>query len=207
MNVYQKLNEARARFHSSAIKKSGHNKFAGYDYFELSDFVVPAVQIFREVGLIGMVSFDKDSAQLTVVNVDKPDEQIVFRSPMSEANLKGCHPVQNLGAVETYIRRYLWVVALEIVEHDALDATTGHDAPKKIVHRPVEGAVIPEDAKPYLQELAQDLIHVIKEQRKLTDGMAMLHAAGLEPEQKIYLWSLLPSEVRSQIKTAEKTPI
>ena len=44
---------------------------------------------------------------------------------MSEANLKGCHPVQNLGAVETYIRRYLWVAALEIVEHDAVDSSEG----------------------------------------------------------------------------------
>jgi hypothetical protein len=42
---------------------------------------------------------------------------------MSEAALKGCHPVQNLGAVETYIRRYLWVIALEIVEHDAVDSS------------------------------------------------------------------------------------
>jgi hypothetical protein len=46
---------------------------------------------------------------------------------MKEANLKGCHAIQNLGAVETYTRRYLWVTALEIVEHDVLDATTGND--------------------------------------------------------------------------------
>ena len=26
MNVYQKLNEARAKFHKKALKKSGHNK-------------------------------------------------------------------------------------------------------------------------------------------------------------------------------------
>ena len=51
MNVYQKLNEARTRFHQAKLKKSGHNKFAGYSYFELSDFVVPALQIFNEIGL------------------------------------------------------------------------------------------------------------------------------------------------------------
>jgi len=44
---------------------------------------------------------------------------------MGSAALKGCHEVQNIGAVETYQRRYLWVAALEIVEHDALDKTTG----------------------------------------------------------------------------------
>ena len=46
---------------------------------------------------------------------------------MGEADLKGCHSVQNLGAVQTYTRRYLYITAFEIVEHDALDATTGID--------------------------------------------------------------------------------
>ena len=51
---------------------------------------------------------------------------------MAEANLKGTHPIQNLGAVETYQRRYLWMTAMEIVEHDILDASTGYEeAPAK----------------------------------------------------------------------------
>ena len=71
-------------------------------------------------------------AVLNIRAIDKPDETIQFLSPMSEASLKGCHAIQNLGAVQTYLRRYLWVNALEIVEHDALDATTGKDeTPKK----------------------------------------------------------------------------
>ena len=125
MNVYQKLNEARAKFHKKALKKSGHNKFAGYNYFELGDFVIPAIEIFNEVGLTSIVRFGKEIAEFIVVNVEKPDEIIVFTSPMSSAALKGCHEVQNLGAVQTYLTRYLWVSVLHIVEHDALDATTG----------------------------------------------------------------------------------
>lgn len=125
MNVYQKLNAARKEFHSMEIKKSGENKFAGYKYFELGDFIIPALTIFERLGLTGIVRFNKEVAELVIVNNEKPDEMIVFISPMSEANLKGCHPVQNLGAVETYIRRYLWVAALEIVEHDAVDASEG----------------------------------------------------------------------------------
>jgi hypothetical protein len=43
-----------------------------------------------------------------------------------------------LGAVQTYLRRYLWTNAFEIVEHDALDATTGGIEPvKKIEPKPV----------------------------------------------------------------------
>ena len=55
----------------------------------------------------------------------------MFTSPMSSASLKGCHDVQNLGAVQTYLRRYLWTNAFEIVEHDALDAVMGKDEPSK----------------------------------------------------------------------------
>ena len=140
MNVYQKLNEARAKFHKKALKKSGHNKFAGYNYFELGDFVIPAIEIFNEVGLTSIVRFGKEIAEFIVVNVDKPDEIIVFTSPMAEAHLKGCHPVQNLGASQTYISRYLWIQVLHLLEHDALDATTG--AKGAIEEAPNEGVML-----------------------------------------------------------------
>jgi hypothetical protein len=134
VNVYQKLNLAREKFHAAEIKKSGHNKFAGYYYFELGDFVVPALRIFKEVGLTSVMRFESDIATMEIVNNDKPEDRIYITSPMSEASLKGCHPVQNLGAVETYVRRYLWVAALEIVEHDALDSSE----PVKEAEKPVE---------------------------------------------------------------------
>lgn len=127
MNVYQKLNQAREIFHKSELKKSGHNKFANYYYFELGDFIIPALQIFKEVGLTSVIRFTDSHAFMEIVNNEKPEEKIVIGSPMSTAALKGCHEVQNLGAVQTYIRRYLWVAALEIVEHDALDSSEGVD--------------------------------------------------------------------------------
>jgi len=119
--VYKKLMQARIKLHGMAIKKSGHNKFAGYDYMELGDFLIPTQQIFSELGLCGLVSFTKDMATLTITDTDD-GSQIALTSPMGSAALKGCHEVQNIGAVETYQRRYLWVTAMEIVEHDAIDA-------------------------------------------------------------------------------------
>lgn len=131
MSVYKKLQEARVKFHSKSLKKTGENKFAKYFYFELGDFLPTIQEVFHEVGLVGVCSFTADVATLRVVDADKPDDVIEFTSPMGSADLKGCHVVQNIGAVETYQRRYLWVAAMEIVEHDVLDATTGKDEPKK----------------------------------------------------------------------------
>jgi len=122
MNVYQRLQAARIKLQNTKLEKSGHNKFAGYKYFELGDFLPTIQNLFDEFGLFGAVSFDSDKASLVIRNVEKPDELITFYSPMGSAALKGCHEVQNIGAVETYQRRYLWVTAMEIVEHDALDA-------------------------------------------------------------------------------------
>ena len=129
-NIYSKMQKARCEFQEKPLKKSGHNKFAGYHYFELGDFLPTINSLLEKYNLCSNISFDNDMATLTIVNAENTDEKLVFTSPMSNANLKGCHDVQNLGAVQTYLRRYLWVNAFEIVESDGLDATTGKDEPK-----------------------------------------------------------------------------
>lgn len=126
-NIYSKMQKARCEFQEKPLKKSGHNKFAGYHYFELGDFLPTINSLLEKYNLCSNISFDDDLATLTIVNAENTDEKLVFTSPMSNANLKGCHDVQNLGAVQTYLRRYLWVNAFEIVESDGLDATTGKD--------------------------------------------------------------------------------
>ena len=124
MPIHKKLNEARLAFHALPLKKSGHNTFAGYKYFELGDFLVPALKIFNDVGLCAVISFSETTASMHIVDVED-GSQVIIHSPMGSANLKGCHEIQNIGACETYSTRYLWTAALCIVEHDALDATTG----------------------------------------------------------------------------------
>jgi hypothetical protein len=130
MSVYKKLQEARILLQNTKLNKSGKNKFAGYEYFELGDFLPQIQNICKNVGLCGMVSFTADTAYLTIHETEG-EGFVTFTSPMSSAALKGCHDVQNLGAVQTYLRRYLWTNAFEIVEHDALDATTGGAEPVK----------------------------------------------------------------------------
>ena len=126
MSVFTKLNQARIKLQNTELSKSGHNKFAGYKYFELGDFLPVVQKIFTDLGLCGVVSYTAEFASLTIVDTED-NSNIVITSPMGSAALKGCHEVQNIGAVETYQRRYLWVTALEIVEHDALDSSEGVD--------------------------------------------------------------------------------
>ena len=122
MTVFEKLNEARLRFQNAGVKKSGHNKFAGYTYYELADILPFINQIANELKFCCVVNFTPDLATLDFCDLEG-DGRITFKSPMSSASLKGCHEVQNLGAVETYIKRYLYQNCFEIVENDVLDET------------------------------------------------------------------------------------
>jgi hypothetical protein len=198
MNVYQKLNEARAKFHKKALKKSGHNKFAGYNYFELGDFVIPAIDIFNEVGLTSIIRFGKEIAEFIVVNTEKPDEIIVFTSPMSSAALKGCHEVQNLGAVQTYLSRYLWVSVLHIVEHDALDATTGRKGDAPII-TPKGNPEVNEEDQEFLMGMATSCEELVGN-GKAKEASQMLDEAMLDADQKIWLWGQLTAPTRAAIK-------
>lgn len=201
MSVYTKLNEARTKFHALKLEKTGHNKFAGYNYFELGDFLIPALRIFSEVGLCAVVSFDKDMATMTIQDVampcTEPDAYLRITSPLGSAALKGCHEIQNIGACETYCRRYLWVAALEIVEHDALDATTGKATGVVIPARPeIE---LPLDWQNYLNDLA--LIceeHVAK--GDVPAAKFAIDDAKLENDQRIYLENRMNSKTRAALK-------
>lgn len=203
-NVYEKLNTAREAFHQKKLKKSGLNKFAGYQYFELADFIIPALQIFKEHRLCAYISFTKDYADMRIVDLDNPEQAITITSPMSEASLKGCHPVQNLGAVQTYLRRYLWVAALEIVEHDALDATSGKkgDAPV-ITPKGSTGENLPEDQKEFLREMAASCEELVNN-GNAAGAYQMVLEAALEDDQQVWLWGLLDPSIRAAIKKAKE---
>jgi len=121
-SIYEKIMLARKEFHSASIVKTGYNKHSKYSYFELSDFLVPAMAIMGKQRLVTITSFTADTATMTVHDLDS-DASFVITSPMSEATLPACQPVQSLGGVETYQRRYLWVALLEIIEHDVIEET------------------------------------------------------------------------------------
>jgi hypothetical protein len=202
MSIYKKLSDAREHFHELELRKTGHNKFAGYKYFELGDFLIPALHVLKMYGIVSVISFGKEIATMRLINIDKPDDFIEITSPMSSAALKGAHEIQNLGAVQTYTRRYLWVAALEIVEHDAIDSAP---AKEKVIITPSQGIAdnIPPEEMQNLQELAVELIANVAEGNP-KQALERLDAEKLESEQKIALWSLLDSKTRSSIKKAKE---
>lgn len=119
--VYEKLNQARIKMQELGLKQNGVNGYANYKYFELADILPASNKICSEIGATIYTQFD-DKAHLFFVD-NEGDGVVEFTLPMSTASLKGCHEVQNLGAVQTYLKRYLYQNCYELSESDALDMT------------------------------------------------------------------------------------
>jgi len=120
MSVYRKLQSARLELVNSGIKKTGHNTYGGWKYYELGDFIPTVHKLFDAVGLCGVVTFN-DVATLTVYDTET-SEKVEFSTPIVYAEAAKGQPIQMLGSTHTYLRRYLWLLAMEIVESDAVDA-------------------------------------------------------------------------------------
>ena len=142
MNIYEKLAEAKSDFHKLTLKKTGKNKFAGYVYFELADFVQPLITIFAKHKLTTIFDFGTEKACLTLIDCEKPEDRIFTTCAVSEVNMKGCQPVQNLGAVMTYTRRYLFVNLMDIIEQDIVDSQPPAQPVKVLTKEEIEKKAI-----------------------------------------------------------------
>lgn len=121
LNIYQKLQKSRAELQKKTMKKSGKNTFSHYEYFELGDFLPQVNEIAQSNGLAPIFNYTTESATLTIIDTDKIEDTILFTTPVVASELKGCMPMQSVGAMQTYARRYLYVMAFEISENDIVN--------------------------------------------------------------------------------------
>ena len=127
--VAKRLNRARIAFAKKQIKKSGHNKFLKFDYFTLDDIIPAAREVLTAEGL--SIQFEKDRKDqcmcARVVDMNNPKDAVVFNTgiPLT-LSPKTDTEVQMFGKMQTYSRRYLYLLVLDICEPDEIDAGAGN---------------------------------------------------------------------------------
>lgn len=177
MNVYAKLIEARRQFLASGVKKTGVNRYAEFKYFTLDDIIPVKQGIFEDLGLIDVISFDNEMATLTLVNASNSEETIVFTSPLRDDESLIKNPIQKLGAIETYVRRYLYMLVLDIVESDVVEAVT--DKPTDEVGEKT-GTTKKSNRPATAEERAETKKELINEDGKATDTQVKAIKNGLK---------------------------
>jgi hypothetical protein len=188
LNVLKKLIDSRVALQHKSLNKSGHNSHVGYKYFELADFLPSVQQIFQEKGLVDVISFTETLATMIIFDIED-GSSVTFTSPMGSANLRGCHEVQNIGAVSSYQRRYLYTTALAIVENDVLDAVTGDDA------KPV--------VKEVVKEVVKQVAAIEKPDQKMLLGKLIEWAEACNTEDELKsIWKANQSKIED-IKSSD----
>ena len=139
---------------------------------------------------------------VTVTMFDKP---MTCQLPVMDYRNKAI-PNPDAFAVNTAIMRCMTkALALHGL---GLYLYSGEDVPEEgrsVVITPTQGAMdnIPQDEVQYLQELAMELIATC-EQGDPKAAWERLEGENLDAEQKIALWTLLPSKVRAALKKAKE---
>jgi len=197
--VYSKLQKARVLLQEQPLKKSGFNSFAGFKYFELADFLPSINVIFDNLGLCSVFSISEGIATLRIFDSESGGV-VYFRSPIADAASGKAPPIQALGSMHTYLRRYLFLNALEITEHDAVDATIKKDEPKSA--KPITVDVFDKmDAK--TQELLEDIamdVRILLQKNDIQGAIDYITLQEFDADSKTAFWSRLEPSERSTIK-------
>lgn len=147
LNLYQKIQRCRVELQNCNLKKSGKNRFANFDYYELADFIPKVNELFDKYKLFSQFTLQSDIATLEVFDTEKLIrnenceiyDSVTFSSPVAEIMIKGANSIQNLGGANTYMKRYLYLNLLEIVENDSFDAVSGKEQKTKGVTLKAKG--------------------------------------------------------------------
>ncbi len=140
MCIQKKILDLRERFEAEKVEKKGRNKFSNFDYFRLDEIIPPAKRICKELGLFTLVTFWRDEGgvggTMEVFDIESK-QKVELVSGSGTAKLTACHDIQNTGAVQTYVRRYLWITLLDLVEPEDLDNLSGKPEKEKLPEKTI----------------------------------------------------------------------
>lgn len=139
------LNEAissiRVKLQKSNLKKSGKNKFAGFDYFELGDFLPTLNELMEKEGVNDLFTIKDGEAVLTLIKREERQSYsipfVVFDTPLNSKGIKSMQDIQYLGALNTYYKRYLYINAFGITDGEIIDAMDVEGTKKTPTQAPV----------------------------------------------------------------------
>lgn len=155
MNIYEKIQKVKQELAERELKKSGENKFSGFKYYELGDFMPSIIELCNKYQLFTQVTFTNEEGILLLVDADASNaiklengeldyRCIKYTSPMRDLELKGANAIQALGGVQTYLRRYLYMNAFDIVEADMFDSNEFEKKKKKKAEKGVLEVLVEE---------------------------------------------------------------
>lgn len=136
--VNKSLNESiiqiRVDLQNSKIKKSGINKYAGFEYYELADFLPRLNELMLQYGINDKFTIEEDKATLTLIKGEETQSYNIpferFDTPLNKNGSPSMQDIQYLGALNTYYKRYLYLNAFGITDGEVIDSMDNNEIQK-----------------------------------------------------------------------------
>jgi len=143
-NLNESIINIRVKLQNAKLKKSGKNKFAGFDYFELADFLPKLNELMLEEKVNDRFYIKDDYATLELQKGEEINTYtmpfVLFETPVNVKQnqttgeireVKSMQDIQYLGALNTYYKRYLYLNAFGITDGDVIDSMDNNEMDKK----------------------------------------------------------------------------
>lgn len=146
-NLNESIIKIRVDLQNSKIKKSGKNKFANFDYFELSDFLPRLNELMLREGINDNFKITNEIATLVLIKGEEKQEYtipfVIFDTPLTYKKDKNgnylkdkngeyiqvpsMQDIQYLGALNTYYKRYLYLNAFGVTDGEIIDSMDNNE--------------------------------------------------------------------------------
>ena len=195
--LYGKLKQIKVELRKVINTKSGYNIHSKFKYYQLEDFLPQVLELFGKYNIYNEYFIDTDleivEEQINIVdeadikqnktvikrpveyaylylkNLDNEDDEMIYRLKTAEASVYGASAIQNLGAKITYMKRYIYMSLLDIVEPDAVDSAPQSDTQSVPQNGPQNGPqVAPQPPVNYTTNVAE--MHKAPEPTRHTSG-------------------------------------
>ena len=126
MSLNESIIKIRVDLQKSKLKKSGKNKFAGFEYYELSDFLPKLNELMLENKVNDIMTIEDGNATLKLTKGEEIQSYsipfVMFDVPKNKNGGDSMQHIQYLGALNTYYKRYLYLNAFGITDGEVIDS-------------------------------------------------------------------------------------
>lgn len=133
-NLNESIIQIRVDLQNSKIKKSGINKYAGFAYYELADFLPRLNELMLQYGINDKFTIEEDKATLTLIKGEETQSYNIpferFDTPLNKNGSPSMQDIQYLGALNTYYKRYLYLNAFGITDGEVIDSMDNNEIQK-----------------------------------------------------------------------------
>jgi hypothetical protein len=121
MKLIEKLATAKKEIKETKVKKEGHNKFSGYDYFTPTQIELLVQQVCYKNRLLTKFDLIRNElgvyGRLTIFDLDST-EKLEYDMATAIPEIKATNIAQQLGGCSTYTERYLKTSAFGITDNN-----------------------------------------------------------------------------------------